>query len=312
MNDKPRILLCGAGAVGTYFCGRIAQGDQAEVSVICRSDYDTVIRTGYNIQSPQGDFIFRPAGVYRSATEYPGHADFVVVASKVLPEANVPSMIRAAVHPGTTIVLIQNGIEIEPPIAAAFPDNELISSIAYIGVTRIAPGEVVHLDGGRLKFGVYPHGISEKAEQLAKLFATGNIPAAVTPEIMRSRWEKLVWNVPYNPVCVLTHSDTAMIMADPECESLVRKIMEEVCTLAAAAGWDQPPTLIDEMLEFTRKFRPYKPSMMVDYENGRPMEIEAIIGNVVRIAHRLNIAIPHIFSVYAMIKRLQDAKQSGN
>ena len=303
-RNKVPVLLFGAGAVGSYFCGRMAQGGLADVSVVGRSDYETVKTQGYRIKSCDGDFTFHPAGVYRSAAEYPGHADYIIITSKVLPGIDLPGMIRDAVRPHTVIVLIQNGIEIENELAAAFPANELISSIAYIGVTRVAPGEVVHVDGGRLKFGLYPQGTSAHAERLAELFTAGKIPVQVTPEIMRARWEKLVWNVPFNPISVLAHSDTAQMMADPDCVKLLRATMEEVCTLAAADGWRQPDDLIDRQLEFTRGFKPYKPSMLIDYDNGRPMEIEAIIGNVVRIAARLNIAVPYIFSIYAMIKRL--------
>ncbi len=307
MSDKTRILLCGAGAVGVYFCGRMAQGGMVDVSVLCRSDYDVVKEKGYHVSSPAGDFDFHPAGIYRSAAEYPGDADYIIVTSKVLPEVDVPAMIRAAVRPHTAIVLIQNGIEIEKTIVSAFPDNELISSIAYIGVTRTAPGMIVHTDSGKLKFGVFPNGISAKADKLAQLFSSGKIVATITPEIMRARWEKLLWNVPFNPISVLTQSDTARIMADPECLQLVRSVMLEVAALADADGWTLPETLIDELLEFTRNFPPYKPSMYVDFLNKRPMEIEAIVGNVVRIAERLHVSVPHIFSIYAMLKRLAGA-----
>ena len=284
----------------------MAQGGHADIAVVGRSDYDAVKADGYLISSPNGDFDFRPVGVYRSAAEYPGQADYIIVTSKVLPEVDVPAMIRAAVRPHTVIVLIQNGIEIEKDIAAAFPDNELISSIAYIGVTRVAPGKIVHTDSGKLKFGVFPQGTSPGVEKLAQLFASGNIPVTVTTEIIRARWEKLVWNVPFNPLSVLTLSDTAQLMADRECVGLITNIMAEVCALAQVDGWKQPDSLIADLLEFTRKFPPYKPSMYVDYENGRPMEVEAIVGNVVRIAERHNVRIPHIFSLYAMLKRLDE------
>ncbi|MDD3118449.1 MAG: 2-dehydropantoate 2-reductase [Victivallales bacterium] len=301
---KSKILLFGAGAVGAYFCGKLAHAGLADVAVVCRSDYETVKERGYRIAGKDGDFVFRPAGVYRTAAEYRGAADYLFVTSKVLPGIDLPQLIRAAVGPQTVIVLIQNGIDIETDLATAFPGHEIISSIAYIGVTRVAPGEVIHLDGGRLKFGVYPRGVSSHTEQLVRLFTAAGVPVAATAEIMRARWEKLVWNVPFNPISVLTRSDTAQLMADPDMVALLRATMEEVCATAAAAGWAQPATMITEQLEFTRGFKPYKPSMLIDYENGRPMEIEAIIGNVVRTAARLNVPVPHIFSIYAMIKRL--------
>ena len=108
--------------------------------------------------------------------------------------------------------MIQNGINIETPVAEAFPDNELISGIAYIGVTRIAPGRIDHTDGGKLKFGNYPEGLSEKARMLCEMFNSNNVPTTAHEDIQRIRWEKLTWNAPFNPVSVLTMANTRQLV----------------------------------------------------------------------------------------------------
>lgn len=299
------ILVIGAGAVGVFFHSRLAEANKnANVSVVGRSDYDHVKAHGYKISSPDGDMHFVPSAVFRDVSDYDRKADFVIVCTKVLPGINLPELIRPAVSEGTSIVLIQNGIDIEADIAAAFPGNELISGIAYVGVARSQAGRIEHTDGGKLKLGVYPQGRSEKLETLAEMYRKSDIPTELFDDIIRVRWEKLVWNTSYNPVSVLTRSNTAQIMNDPDGETLVRRIMEEICLIAEAAGWKQRDGIVDEMLAYTRQFRPYKPSMLVDYEHGREMEIEAIIGNPLRIAQRYGIDAPHIRSVYAMIRLL--------
>ncbi len=302
LSNPCEILVVGAGAVGGYFSSHLANQDNVRVSLVCRSDYDAVKSRGYEIISPKGNYTYQPDGIYRSATEYDRKADFILVCSKVLPEADVAEMIRPAVNSKTAIVLIQNGINIEAPVAEAFPDNELISGIAYIGVTRIAPGKISHTDGGTLKFGNYPKGLSEKTQLLCDMFNSNNIPASAHEDIQRIRWEKLTWNAPFNPVSVLTMADTRQLVNTPETCQLAKDIMAEVCAVAAAAGWEQKSDIIERQIEFTRQFRPYKPSMLADFEAGRPMETEAIMGNLVREAEKLSVPVPCSKSVYAMLK----------
>jgi 2-dehydropantoate 2-reductase len=125
---NPRVLVVGTGAIGGYYGGRLAQAG-ARVSVVSRSDYDVVRDNGIQVKSFLGDFKYRPEQVLRRASEYDCRADYIIVATKVLPEVDVYELIREAVGPETTIVLIQNGIEIEGPFVKAFPDNEVISAV---------------------------------------------------------------------------------------------------------------------------------------------------------------------------------------
>ena len=134
------VLIVGAGAVGALFGSALAR-QGARVSVVCRSDYDAVRRDGYDIRSPLlGDHRFRPEHVYRDVADCREPPDYLILTSKVLENVDRAALIRPAVGPRTVIVLIQNGVDIEPQIAAAFPDNELLSSLAFVAVGRSAAG----------------------------------------------------------------------------------------------------------------------------------------------------------------------------
>ena len=197
MMEKVKVLTVGAGAVGAYFTGRLAQAGKAEVSVVVRSDYDAVRRNGFHIQSECGDFEFLPAGVYRSAEEYPDIPDYIILTSKALPQIDEPALIRGAVKsPHTTIVLIQNGIGIEDTVAEAFPENEILSTIAYIGATRTAPGVVRQKGSSELKFGRFGGGASASGERLAELYQGTSVKASFVENIAYFRWVKLLWNLP--------------------------------------------------------------------------------------------------------------------
>lgn len=299
------VLVVGAGAIGGYYGGRLAQAG-ARVSVVARSDYPVVAEEGIRIESPAGDFLFRPDRVVRSASAFGGFPDVILVGLKVLNEIRTPDLIRDAVGPKTAVLLIQNGVDIEPPVAEAFPKNEILSGLAFICVHRTAPGKVLHQDYGRLVLGRYPGGPSETAQRLAEMFRRAGVPCEVTEDVVTARWQKLVWNAPFNPMSVLCGgASTQHMLAHEETTGLVRAVMEEVCAVAAATGHALPADVVDRMIADTRKMTPYKTSMLLDFEAGRPMEVEAILGNAVRIARRLQVAVPHMETLYALLSGLK-------
>ena len=303
MNEKKlKILVFGAGGVGAYFGGRLAQAG-AEVAAVCRSDYESVKKFGYRIGSIAGDFEFIPVKVCHSAADYHDAADIVMVTTKVLPGISVPERIRPAVAKHTAIFIVQNGIDVEQEFAAAFPKNELISAIAYIGVFREGDGRITHQGAGRLRAGMYPEGnASPRLKQLAELFKLAGVECEIVSDIVRVRWEKLVWNVPFNPVSVLAGCvDTREMVLNPELEKLCLNLMLEVCAVAKACGRELPHDVAEKNLNYTRTFPPYKTSMLVDYENGRPLEVEAILGRVIRNAEAHDVPIPHIRTVHALL-----------
>lgn len=309
-QDSVSVLIIGAGAVGALFGSALAR-QGVQVSVVCRSDFDTVATHGYSIRSPLlGDHVFRPTRVYRDSAECESPPDYVLLTVKVLPQLDRIALLRPAVGPRSTIVLIQNGVEIEPEIATAFPANELLSSLAFVGVGRAQPGEIVHQTHGSLTLGRYPSGIGSAAEKLAALFVASNVPCKLTENVVGARWQKAVWNAPFNPISILGGVlDTEAMLRTAEDRAFIRKAMQEVCATAAAAGHPQSPKLVDAMIANTEAMPAYKTSMALDYENARPMEIEAILGNVVRVARRLTVATPTLDAIYALAKMVANDQQ---
>lgn len=302
-----RILILGAGSVGLYFGGRLAQSG-AEVSAVVRSDYEAAVRSGYDVSSIAGDFHFTPHLVLKSAADYPYVADYVILTTKVLPTVDRVALLRPAIRSKkTVIVLIQNGIDIEEEIRTAFPDNELLSTIAYIGASRPAPGKVLHQGSGVLQMGVYPRGISPALKRLADAFATVNVKCEMMGDIVFTRWNKLLWNLPYNPVSVLAGGvDTSRMSRRDELEKLCADLMSEVIRVANAAGVALTEDLAEKQRVFTRNFPPYKTSMLQDYEAGRALEVEAILGNTLRVAKRCHVDVPRIECCYALLKSVDE------
>jgi 2-dehydropantoate 2-reductase len=306
---SPYVLIVGAGAIGALYGSALAK-QGARVAVVCRSDYEVVKRVGYAIRSPLlGDHVFRPHAVFRNVADCTEHPDYLLLTSKVLPDVDRAALIRPAVHANTVIVLIQNGIDIDADVGDAFPSNELLSSLAFVQVGRGEPGKVNHLAFGWLMMGRYPSGITPAAQRLAALFEASGVTCKLTETVAAARWHKAVWNATFNPLSILGGVlDTAQMLRTEEDRAFARAIMQEVCDIAAAAGHPQVPKLIDGLLAATHGAAGYKTSMALDYENGRPMEIEAILGNVVRAGRKLGVAIPKLETIYAIAKIVAAAR----
>lgn len=301
-----KILVVGTGAIGGFYAGKLSQAG-AEVSVLCRSDYDEVKKNGIFVESYLGNFHFSPKKVLRNLSEYNEKADFILVATKVLPEISLPNLLAPVLSKNTSIVLLQNGIHIEKSVSEAFPNHHLISVIAFIGVAKIGEGKIHHQEYGRLIIGDFPFGVSAKTLQLVELLKTAQVEVAASENIQLERWKKLVWNAAFNPISVIAGGlNTTEILADEKIEKLARNIMQEICLLAEADGFELPENIVEKTIDLTRQMKPYKTSMLLDFEAKRPLEIEAILGNAISFAEKKSIVTPYLSRLYSDLKNFQN------
>lgn len=298
-----KILIVGAGAIGSFYGALLAKAG-ANVSVVCRSDYETVCQQGYSINSNDlGSWRFTPSQTIKSAADYKDEADYVILCSKITPEANRVKLIQGAVSTNTCIVFIQNGITIEQELVDAFPNNEIISGLAFICCNRIKPAVINHLAYGKLTLGSV-NNLSEhkdKAQHLSDLIKLAGVESMTSNDIIGSRWLKCLWNAPFNPLSVLSDGLSTQDILSTQ-ETFIRSVMQEVCNIAQAYGHPLPGDSIDMNIAHTYTMPPYKTSMLLDYENNQTMEIEAILGNTVRAAQSVNVPCPRLDSLYALMK----------
>jgi len=301
MTQK-HILIVGAGAIGAFYGGLLAKAG-AYVSVVCRSDYQQVNQYGYQIQSEVlGDWVFKPVETLKQAADSTQPIDYLILCTKVTPDIDRVGLIRKAVKPETCLVMIQNGINIEQPLQAAFPNNEIISGLAFVCCHKIAPGVINHLAYGKLTLGSLnsPASQTDKAAYLSQLIRQAGIKSEVSDNITTSRWLKCLWNAAFNPLSVLSDGLTTQQMIKTQ-TPFIRTIMQEVSHIAAACGHPLPADSIETNIANTLTMPAYKTSMLLDYENHRPMEIEAILGNTIKAAQQ-QVACPTLDALYALIK----------
>jgi len=308
---QDKILVIGAGAIGSFY-GAILSKAGAEVSVVCRSDYAIVKQSGFNIKSNDlGSWTFTPSQILNSTVEYKGQADYLILCTKITADSDRVQLFKDAVSKHTCIVFIQNGVEIEQELIDAFPNNEIISGLAFICCNRINPAETLHLAYGKLTVGsLNRQDSSEKTQHLADLINKTGIEALVSEQIIMSRWLKCLWNAPFNPISVLSGGLSTQEILSAQ-EPLIRTIMHEVLDIAKACGYPLAMTSIETNIEQTYAMPPYKTSMLLDYQQGKAMETEVIIGNAVRAAKRQQVKCPTLDTLYALLK-LKELQMTTN
>lgn len=299
-----KFLIIGAGAIGGFYGGKLHQAG-AEVSLVARSDYHTIKENGITIKSTLGDFHYTPKQTLKTPEDYNDTADYIILSTKVLPEIKQIELLSPVVTPSTTIVLLQNGIKIEPPIRNSFPNNPLISALAFVCVSRTTPGEIKHTDYGRLVIGNYPTGLTKETKALSTLFEKSGITCKTSEEIECARWTKLIWNAPFNPLSILEGNANTAQMLDSEPKiKLARAIMKEVQILAKADGYELTESLIEKNIKETQTMVPYKTSMLLDYENKRPIETDAILKNAIQFADQQKIQVPYLNRLFHLLRNI--------
>jgi 2-dehydropantoate 2-reductase len=297
------VCIFGTGAIGSFYGAMLHKGG-ASVSTVQRSDYDHVKKQGIVIESETLAHSFMPKKVYRPEDSPEESFDYLVIATKALMIPDLHEKIRNFVSPKTSLVLIQNGIDVEDQLAPHYPHNELISCLAFICVTKTSPGTVSHMDYGRITLGSYPKGTSTGTETLAELFSK-SIQCGISEDIIKDRWIKLIWNAPFNPISALAGgANTLQLLSDKATKELIITVMKEVRSIASKAGVAFPETVIDGNIEATLKMTPYIPSMGVDALEKRGMEVEAILGRPIAIAEELSVPVPAMELLHTLLKQL--------
>ena len=297
-----KIGVIGAGAVGLFF-GSLLQRSGQDMHYLLRGDYDAISKNGLNVYSINGDFHLDELNVYRDASAM-GTVDLVLIALKTVSNAHMVDLVRPLVGPETLILTLQNGIGNEEILAAAFGSDNILGGVTYLGAARKEAGSVYHTNSGRIDLGDFTASSSKRCETLAGIFSGAGIPCRVINDLRRKRWEKLCWNIPFNGLAALLNQDTAQLLADPGTKELIYTLIMEITAAANAQEIHKPidgATFADNLISYTEKLPPYRPSMLVDRDTGRTMETESILGVPLQLAKSKGIDMVHVSMLYKLL-----------
>lgn len=318
-------------------------------SLTARSNYSVLAQSGVHLETHTfGNYTFTPSHVFPSpdAASPTLHAsipkwDYVIVTTKALPDISDDSKLIeplvTAGRDGTTIVLIQNGVGVETPYRKRFPENPIISAVTVISAEQIRQGVIRQNRWTRIYLGPYSFSAEfggdgqegrvdpalekkgmERAMELAdwwgRLGGIKDVEVVDELDLQLVRWHKLTINAAFNPSAVLSGGKgNAEMVLEPELREHLKGVMEEI--------WEAVPKVLggrefgedlatpEKILKSTERNKGAKPSMLLDWEAGRPMELEVILGNPVRIARGKGVTLGRMQSLYALLRGAQEGRR---
>ncbi len=309
MTQNRRYAILGTGAIGGYYGGLLQQAGH-EVHFLLRSDYDQVNKHGLRIDSINGDFVLPHINAHNTTATMPP-CDVIVVAFKTTANHLLPDLLPQLLEKESVVVMMQNGLGVEE-VATAVPGvGCVLGALCFICSNKVGPGHIRHLDYGSFTLGEYTPEvadgeISKTVAGVAEDFEAAGVTVNPTGNLARARWKKLVWNIPFNGLSVVLGATTDQLIRNIGSRALVERLMEEVCAGAACCGHVIEEQFIEKMIEATEAMAPYRPSMKIDFDEGRPMEIEAIYGVPLKRASARGVALPSIRMLYEEL-RFMDA-----
>ncbi len=286
-----RILIVGAGAVGGYYGAQLTRAGE-DVTFLARGKtLEALRKKPLRVKSYQGDFETPVKAVdVLEGLETP---DLIIIAVKCYDTDKVLEQIRPLVGPDTTLLSLQNGVENELKMSAAFSKTHTIGGVCYIGAETLEPGLILHSANGSVSIGELDGPVTPRIRTLAGMLRRARIDVMESDAIGKTLWIKLGWNASFNQVCTIARTDVGHVLDDPRLTHLIYKTYQEVFAVAGGHGVVIDDDIIEGSLAFSQNdLRLVRPSMLQDFENGRRLEHETFSGFLSREGQRLGIPTP--------------------
>lgn len=295
--------IIGTGAIGGYYGGRLMKAGR-QVRFLLHSDYAYVKEHGLQIDSCDGSFHLDDVDAYDNTQNMP-ESDVVVVCLKSTNNHLLKQLLTPIVRENTIVVMIQNGIGIEEDLQKQFPSLNIVAGLAFICSGKVGPGHVSHQCYGSINLGNFSCP-DELFNTLLSDLQQAGIEAAEVP-YAEARWKKAVWNMPFNGMTVALNTSTDKLLKHPATRQLIYDQMMEVIGAAHALGVTGiDSSFADKMMVTTDAMVPYSPSMKLDFDFHRPMEIEYLYLRPIREAAKVGYNMPKLSMLAAHLQFIQD------
>ena len=316
-----KIAVVGAGAIGAYVGAALARGG-ADVHLLARGEHLAAMRRdGVTVRSPRGDFHAHPHATADPAEI--GPADIVFLGLKAYSYAGAGRLLRPLLRPGTGVVAAQNGIPwwyfhglpgpyegrrveaVDPggAVSAVIPPAQAIGCVVYSSTEIESPGVIRHVEGTRYSIGEPDGTISDRCTAFSQAMVAGGLKCPIEKDLRSDIWLKLMGNVAFNPISVLTGATMGEIAEHPGTRELVLGMMRETAAIAASLG--NPPRIsVERRFEGAAKVGDHKTSMLMDFEAGKPLESDALLKAPVELARLAGVPAPNLETVNALIDLL--------
>ena len=298
-----RYGIIGTGAIGGYYGAKLAYAGQ-DVHFLLRSDYEYVRQHGLQVDSCDGSFHLANVNAYLHTEDMPP-CDVVLVCLKSVNNDKLPSLLPPLLHDHTLVVLIQNGIGVEEDVQKMFPNVQLAAGLAFICSAKTEPGLVNHQCYGSINLANYSCRDEAQMQAVVDEFRHAGIETGLV-EYYEARWKKAVWNMPFNGMTVALHTQTDQLLKNKSTRQLIREQMMEVVNAAQHMGVKNlDAAFVDKMIETTDAMTPYSPSMRLDYDYHRPMEIYYLYTRPLEMVREAGCPMPKLEMLEAELRFLE-------
>jgi len=298
-----KIAIVGSGAIGLFYGARLQRAGES-VHFLMRSDLRVVRERGVSVRSASDSFSLEQVRACAGSDEI-GLCDLVVIAVKTTSNDLLSEILRPLVGRSTRLLTLQNGLGNDVLLQRLFPANGVYAGLCFVCLNRIAPGVVENYMPGSVSIGALDSACSAGARELVALFGAAGVKTRFAENLQLMQWKKLVWNIPFNGLCVAAGAvATDTIVGEAALEAEARGLMSEVLDAAAAKGLSIEREFIDQQIEATRGMGAYRPSSLVDFIQGREIEVESIWGEPLRQGRALGCSMPRLALLYALIAQL--------
>ncbi|HEX3535200.1 MAG TPA: 2-dehydropantoate 2-reductase [Stellaceae bacterium] len=297
-----RVLVLGAGAVGGYFGGRLAEAGRDVTFLVRGARANALAEKGLSVESPLGDFTV-PVKV-TTADAITGPYDLVLLTAKHYDLDAAIGAIRPAVGPGTAVLPLLNGLVHLDTLDRAFGNERVLGGVAYVGAVLQPDGRIRHINRlSGIAFGERAGGVNERARAIEQLFAGTPVSAPANENILQEMWEKFVMMGAMAGMNCLMRGTIGEIMATDDGETLMRAALRECQAVAEAAGFSLRPQARDRVTAMlTERSSVNSASMRQDLEAGRRTEADAILGDMRRRAEALGVDTPLLRAAYCHLQ----------
>ena len=201
------------------------------------------------------------------------------------------------------LLTLQNGLGNEEFLAERFGAERVMGGLCYVCLNRTNPGEIAHIAHGRIALGELGRYVLPRTHEVGSEFKRCGVVCSVVGSLATERWRKLVWNVPFNGLAISEGGiDVAQILADEDLLMRTRELMREIIRGARALGFEIPISFVEENVTRTKSMGPYRPSSLIDFEEGRAVEVEAIWGEPLRRAVAAGAEMPELERLYGEVR----------
>jgi len=298
-----RIAVFGTGAVGGYFGGRLAQAGEDVVFIARGEHLRAMLMQGLQVDSIKGDFVVKPVHVTDDPAEV-GKVDVVLVGVKAWQVLEAAQAMHPLVGPETFVVPLQNGVEAPSQLAAVLSSQHVLGGLAKIISFIAGPGHIRHLGAEPyVAFGELDNRVSERGERLRQAFVRAGVRVEIPPDIQAALWDKFLFVVSLGGVGAVTRAPIGVMRSVPETRQILEQAMREIFNVARARGITLPQDIIGKTMAFVNSLPPIgTTSLQRDIIEGKPSELDAWNGAVVRLGQEVRVITPlHSFIYHSLL-----------